>query len=374
MSIGTTIKKLRQEREITQEQLAEYLGVSKNAVSQWECDKTAPDISHIPVLANIFEVSADILLEIDLAKSRKQAEINEFVQKYTELHSRGEIEARLSLCRAMQKKYPNDETVRYHLMRVLQNGYMDESFDEIVSIGEQLLSSSDLEYKTGAIRGLCFAYLHRGDRAKALEYAKMLPVYQDLYVHVLEGEELADHCRDYFWKVCDHMYLRMRYLLSTKDAGYTCEEKHTAWKTLYDMFHMLFPDGDFGFWEDRLVRISFFMAMESMRAKNPDRALSELEQMVAHVEAYGQFTAVSHTSLLVRGLRIDQNNISKHTSEPLGEMYLRYLTNHEAEFAPLLSHERYLRVKEALARPYLPHNMIKKVSAPVCGYLFDFFR
>lgn len=48
MSIGTTIKKLRRDRNITQEQLAEMLGVSTNAVSQWECDKTAPDISHLP--------------------------------------------------------------------------------------------------------------------------------------------------------------------------------------------------------------------------------------------------------------------------------------------------------------------------------------
>ena len=78
MSIGTTIKKLRRDSNITQERLAELLGVSTNAVSQWECDKTAPDISHIPALASIFEVSADVLLEIDIAKSKKQTEIKKF--------------------------------------------------------------------------------------------------------------------------------------------------------------------------------------------------------------------------------------------------------------------------------------------------------
>ena len=64
MSIGTTIKRLRRERSITQEQLAEYLGISTGAVSQWECDRTAPDITQLPLLANIFDVSADELLEI----------------------------------------------------------------------------------------------------------------------------------------------------------------------------------------------------------------------------------------------------------------------------------------------------------------------
>ncbi|MBQ8276321.1 MAG: helix-turn-helix transcriptional regulator, partial [Clostridia bacterium] len=43
MSIGTTIKKLRRDRNMTQERLAEHLGLTANAISQWECDRTAPD-------------------------------------------------------------------------------------------------------------------------------------------------------------------------------------------------------------------------------------------------------------------------------------------------------------------------------------------
>ena len=50
MSIGSTIKRLRRQRNITQEQLAEYLGITSRAVSQWECDRTAPDLSQIPGL------------------------------------------------------------------------------------------------------------------------------------------------------------------------------------------------------------------------------------------------------------------------------------------------------------------------------------
>lgn len=64
MSIGTTIKRLRKENDFTQEQLAEYLGISAQAVSGWECDKCAPDVYQLPVLAQIFNVSADVILEI----------------------------------------------------------------------------------------------------------------------------------------------------------------------------------------------------------------------------------------------------------------------------------------------------------------------
>ena len=62
MLIGATIKKLRRERDITQEQLAEFLGISSKAVSQWERDKTLPDISQLPLLANIFNLRVDLNL------------------------------------------------------------------------------------------------------------------------------------------------------------------------------------------------------------------------------------------------------------------------------------------------------------------------
>ena len=349
MSIGTTIKKLRRDRNITQEQLAEMLGVSTNAVSQWECDKTAPDISHLPILANIFEVSADILLEIDIAKSKKQTEIKEFTSKYTELHSQGKTAERLKLSRAMQKKYPNDETVRYYLMRVLQNGYADESFDEIVMLGEQLLESTNMEYKMGAIRGLCFTYLHMGDRAKALQYADMMPPAEDLYLHVLEGDELVEHCQNYFWKVCDRMYLYMKYLLDCKDSGYTHEEKHAMWNSLYDMFHMIFTDKDFGFYNDRLVRISFFMALESGKAGQFERAMEELEKLLIYLENYKGFTGISHSSLLVNKIKIGQSNIAKSSEEMLGHAYLRYLNNNDNVFASIKNDHRYTSIKERLA-------------------------
>ena len=82
MTIGKTIKRLRRERDITQRQLAEYLGISPKAVSQWECDRTAPDISQLPLLANILEVTTDEILGVDVdAKKRMIAEISSKAQE-----------------------------------------------------------------------------------------------------------------------------------------------------------------------------------------------------------------------------------------------------------------------------------------------------
>ncbi|MBO5938978.1 MAG: helix-turn-helix transcriptional regulator [Clostridia bacterium] len=347
MSIGSTIKKLRRQRNITQEQLAEWLGISTNAVSQWECEKTAPDISHLPMLANIFEVSADILLEIDITKSKKQEEIEEFKAKHQELHSQGKTAERLALCREMQKKYPNDETVRSYLMRVLQNGYANESFDEIVMLGEQLLDST--EHRIEAIHNLFFTYLRKGDRKTALKYADMMPPSEDLYISALEGDALVEHCQNYFWKVCDHMYLYMRNLLACKEAGYTYEEKHSMWKTLYDMFQMVFSNGDFGFYNERLARISFSMAMESGRVENFDRALEEMETMITHLEDFQGFTEIFHTSLLVNQVKIHINQTSRSKEETLAQSYLRYLNQYDAVFASVKNDSRFENIKKRLA-------------------------
>ena len=350
MSIGSTIKRLRLEKGMTQEQLAEFLGLSTNAISQWECDKTAPDISNLPVLANIFEVSADILLGIDLAKNKKLAEIEEFKEKYAKLHSQGKTEERVLLSRAMQKKYPNDETVRHHLMRALQNEDVDKYFEEIVSLGEQLLQSKKTEYRMGAIRGLCLTYLHKGDRKTALQYADMMPPAEDLHLHVLEGDELVMHCQNYFWKIFDKMYVYLLYLIDCPEAGYTFEEKHSMLKMLYDMIGMIFSDKDFGFFDDRLARISFFMAAQSAKAGKLERALDELEMLIAHLEKLQSFSQIEHTSLLVNKIKFSSDNITKHTEEPLGHFYWRHLNRVLADaYAPVKDSARYIAIKERLA-------------------------
>lgn len=62
ITLGRRIMQLRKAAGMTQEQLAEKLGVSPQAVSKWENDVSCPDIGTIPLIASIFNVSADELL------------------------------------------------------------------------------------------------------------------------------------------------------------------------------------------------------------------------------------------------------------------------------------------------------------------------
>ena len=72
LNIGETIKRLRKEREITQEEFAEVLGVSCQSVSRWENDNCYPDIELIPSIAEFFGISTDRLMVLMKQKKRKR--------------------------------------------------------------------------------------------------------------------------------------------------------------------------------------------------------------------------------------------------------------------------------------------------------------
>lgn len=61
-TIGNRISRLRKGKSMSQEALAEQLGVSSQAVSKWENDQSCPDISLLPQLAKLLDITVDELL------------------------------------------------------------------------------------------------------------------------------------------------------------------------------------------------------------------------------------------------------------------------------------------------------------------------
>ena len=62
MKISKNLKRLRSEKGITQEQLAEMLFISRQSVSSWENDRTQPDIEMLEKLAEVFDISIEELI------------------------------------------------------------------------------------------------------------------------------------------------------------------------------------------------------------------------------------------------------------------------------------------------------------------------
>lgn len=82
MTFGQKIKKLRGKANYTQAQLGELLSVSTQAVSRWETDVAMPDISLLAPLANLFNVTTDYLLDVDIEK--KTERIDAIIRKANE--------------------------------------------------------------------------------------------------------------------------------------------------------------------------------------------------------------------------------------------------------------------------------------------------
>ena len=61
LKIGERIRSKRRERELTQEELANILGVTKAAVSKWENEESYPDITTLPLIAQLFHMTMDEL-------------------------------------------------------------------------------------------------------------------------------------------------------------------------------------------------------------------------------------------------------------------------------------------------------------------------
>ena len=71
LKMGRNLRVLRQTKDLTQEELAEAIGVSPQAISRWENDVALPDVARLPGMADFFDVSVDELMGRD-SEDRKR--------------------------------------------------------------------------------------------------------------------------------------------------------------------------------------------------------------------------------------------------------------------------------------------------------------
>ena len=105
------IKRLRKQRDLTQEALADFLGVSFQAVSKWERGESYPDIEMLPEIAVHFGVSVDELLGVNRAENEK--EILSIIEEYDNLSDEDEKHKIIVKAR---EKHPNDFRIQLRYM------------------------------------------------------------------------------------------------------------------------------------------------------------------------------------------------------------------------------------------------------------------
>lgn len=217
LQIGETIKKLRRQRDLTQEEVAAHLGVSFQSISKWERGDGYPDITMLPALANYFHVTVDELLGMDaLAKARQYGKIND---QWQENHRNSLHAENVKLMRGSLKTYPNDTLLLVQLSTSLEEleGTAEEktkNLRESITIQEQILRyGEDSGIRSATLFNICFSYWRNGDRDKALEQARKLPnlykARENALVYFLEGEEKRQIAREALrplaWSLTHHL-------------------------------------------------------------------------------------------------------------------------------------------------------------------------
>ncbi len=199
-NLGNKLKELRKKRDLTQEQMAEFFGVSSQAVSKWETNASYPDISLLPIIANFFAVTVDELLGIETELVTKKTE--EIRKTAAELNKSGKYAEAISLTRTALVQYPGNEGIMYELAWALTGEIKNrpENLDEAILIYLKLLEiSNNTALKAKVTRDLMYRYYTKGDETTAYNYAKQLPSFDVCLEYnlgrsnLLHGKELAEY-------------------------------------------------------------------------------------------------------------------------------------------------------------------------------------
>ncbi len=175
LTIGETIKNLRREKNITQEELATMLGVTYQSVSRWENGACYPDMELLPELAAFFDVTVDKLIGAD--KAVEQSEVEEYLVRFQKAISVGKIDQCIEVAREGVKAYPNNYTLLNKLMYALfvstdETGNISDweknkqKYDaEIVALGERIRRfCPDEDIRLEATGRLAFHHCEMGRR------------------------------------------------------------------------------------------------------------------------------------------------------------------------------------------------------------------
>ncbi|MBQ3203080.1 MAG: helix-turn-helix transcriptional regulator [Clostridia bacterium] len=252
LNIGKTIKRLRKEREITQEEFAEVMGVSCQSISRWENDSCYPDIEMIPTIAAFFGISVDHLMGID--EQAEKTAVDRYLNDFQAAVSSGDIDACIRIARAGVAEFPNNYALLNKLMYALFVAGDDtgnipdwkenrDKYDaEIVALGERIIKyCPDTEIRFEATARLAFHYCELGKKEKGRAIYETLPSMshckEQAIWWALSEEEKLPYTRDFLRKSYDalsYALYRLVDLVSAEDALKVMDKMDALDALVYD--------------------------------------------------------------------------------------------------------------------------------------------
>ena len=285
-SIGLRIKEHRKRNDLTQEKLADFLGVTHKAVSKWECGITTPDLALIGPLTKILHVSADELLGLTKeSDDTRRAELDGNLRQAW-IHG-GEMDGFALVYKAQEaiaREYPTDlANLRDFAWTIFNRAQHAEDRDAeilraIHHFETVIDTSDDWLLKASAIDGITRALAAVGCYDEARRYADLLPDppridREKIYENVLRGEELRKHRQQRLDSVLHTLIVLMEQCARDKlQAIRHCEE----------ILCILIPDGNYLEYHCYLAELAYRKAVYYMQMHMYEEAVSALQEYREH--------------------------------------------------------------------------------------------
>lgn len=255
MNLADKLKELRKAKSISQEKLADYLGVSYQAISKWENGVTSPDILILPDIARYFGITVDELLQVEKIDADRYFE--ECSLRSEDLFRNGQRAEIIPLWLEAYKKLPNDVRVKEMLMSIYFDTDRVKYQNEIIELGTEIYHSDVTDgcnsyYKGQAITEVAQTYYANGNAQKADEWARK--AYQInhcqemLYMQIHDEEEwLTDT-----FSFANHWYLDTLFYMAARlnMCNVTCFGADYIQKVnqaVVSMFEIAYPNDDMGY-------------------------------------------------------------------------------------------------------------------------------
>lgn len=358
MTIGQNIKRFRRNADMTQEELAELLSISSQAVSRWETDSTMPDLSLIPAIVSIFGVTSDELLGIDSIHMQEKIEMHK--KAIFDLYKAHKYPEMLALARQVNREIPNQMELIDTLAFALTSGSNLENEDHVndaILLYQRILEKSvDNVLRFRAVSALCRLFVNqKHDKEQALFYAKQLPKDHVQTATYLIGRFnlLDDPNKEHFYRIWIEKYadaLRegMYSLADPNDTNpsskLTTTEKITLLTQILDILKIIYG-------KELLAQNREFYEMNRvigclwLLQKNHNQALDHFELAFEYAKAFDAYSDGScYTSVALSGVMCEEHHLWNKSA--LQDMFDRLTT--QSRYDELKENPRFINLLNSL--------------------------
>lgn len=348
--LSARLKQLRIEKNVTQEELADYLNVTYQAVSRWERGEGCPDIMHLPKIARFFGVSIDQLFGI--SEQEDQEKIQRYVEQSTAYRNASNMEADLKLWQNAYKEFPSDYLVITNLVEAMYFADYKAYSTEIAEYGNKVLQyCRDYVLHYRAIRRMCLMYIKTNQKDIAHKYIQQLPDYimtkGQLSLYILNGEALIEQIQRNLHDLLDQIMINIEMI---PDEFYKANPdlKHEILKKQYAICTTFFEHGDFGFFNKFICSMYRIEAAEYMKRQDTEKVLDILEKFLPFAIECDVPTSYRHRSILFTRISYDSSKVIHYNKRNQCRMMLDLLKSQL--FDSLRSDPRYVAIYKRLSK------------------------